>query len=263
MQWYYAENGRQAGPVSELELDRLHGEGKVSDSTLVWRSGMGDWQPYGVAIPSARDPGGAPAVGAASAAAGGGVELVECSQCRSRFPLGDVLRYGADYVCAACKPTYFQRIREGADTGERVYAGFWIRLGASMIDGLVLFGAIIVLVIGLVLVFGAVLDGRRGRVSGAEMLLFQLIAFFVYIVIPWLYDAVFTSRYGGTPGKLLLRLCVIRDDGAKISFGRATGRFFAKMLSYMILYIGCIIAAFDSEKRALHDHLAGTRVILR
>src|SRR5947208_255797 len=80
--------------------------------------------------------------------------------------------------------------------------------------------------------------------------------------IPGIFSSVgLASRLGATPGKLVLKLKVVRPDGAKVSLGRALGRYFAKMISAVLLGIGYIMAAFDPEKRALHDRIADTRVI--
>ena len=70
-----------------------------------------------------------------------------------------------------------------------------------------------------------------------------------------------TLTRGKTPGKMALDLKVVRPDGGPISLGRAVGRYFAKIVSGIILMIGYIMAGFDSEKRALHDMMCDTRVI--
>jgi len=78
----------------------------------------------------------------------------------------------------------------------------------------------------------------------------------------WLYDALMTSSSKqGTLGKIVFRLKVVDLNGARISFARATGRFFAKILSGMILNIGYIMAGFTERKQALHDMIAGTFVL--
>ncbi len=56
-------------------------------------------------------------------------------------------------------------------------------------------------------------------------------------------------------------LRIVRSDGSRVSYLRALGRHFAEFISALILYIGYIMVAFDSEKRALHDHICDTRVI--
>jgi uncharacterized RDD family membrane protein YckC len=78
-----------------------------------------------------------------------------------------------------------------------------------------------------------------------------------------LYEAWFLVNKGATPGKAALSLKVIRADGSRLSWGVAIGRHFAKYLSGLILAIGYIMAAFDTDKRGLHDMICSTRVIKR
>jgi uncharacterized RDD family membrane protein YckC len=75
------------------------------------------------------------------------------------------------------------------------------------------------------------------------------------------YEVYFLSAHGATPGKMALGLRVIRPDGGPISPMLALGRHFALWISAIILMIGYIMAAFDAEKRALHDRICETRVI--
>ena len=78
----------------------------------------------------------------------------------------------------------------------------------------------------------------------------------------WLYFALLeSSAKQGTLGKMALGIRVTDLDGNRISFGRATGRYFAKFISAIILYIGFIMAAFTAKKQALHDIIASTLVI--
>jgi uncharacterized RDD family membrane protein YckC len=81
-------------------------------------------------------------------------------------------------------------------------------------------------------------------------------------VIQWLYYALMeSSKHQATLGKIALGLIVTDVNGQKISFGRASGRYFGKILSYIIMYVGFIMAAFTDKKQALHDMLAGTLVV--
>jgi uncharacterized RDD family membrane protein YckC len=70
-----------------------------------------------------------------------------------------------------------------------------------------------------------------------------------------------SSSWQGTVGKRLLRLKVTDEAGNRIGFGRATGRFFAKILSNLLFCIGFIMIAFTDRKRGLHDMIAGTLVM--
>jgi uncharacterized RDD family membrane protein YckC len=75
------------------------------------------------------------------------------------------------------------------------------------------------------------------------------------------YEGIFVSQMGATPGKMALGMKVVRPDGSRVDLGRAVGRYFAKLLSMLILGIGYIMVAFDSEKRGLHDMICDTRVV--
>ena len=66
---------------------------------------------------------------------------------------------------------------------------------------------------------------------------------------------------GGTPGKRLCKLRVISETGENLGWGKAIGRVSAEILTQLTFSIGYIIAAFDIEKRTIHDRIAGTRVV--
>jgi len=77
----------------------------------------------------------------------------------------------------------------------------------------------------------------------------------------WIYEAAMeSSSKQATLGKMALGLKVTDEQGGRISFARATGRYFAKIISGMILFIGYIMAGFTARKQALHDMIAGTLV---
>src|SRR5262249_7630217 len=92
-------------------------------------------------------------------------------------------------------------------------------------------------------------------------ILVQGILMLISLVIGIVYEVGFLGRFGATPGKMACKIKVVTATGAPISYGRAFGRNFAKILSGLIFLIGYIMAAFDSEKRALHDRICDTRVI--
>jgi uncharacterized RDD family membrane protein YckC len=84
----------------------------------------------------------------------------------------------------------------------------------------------------------------------------------VALVATWLYFALMeSSPRGATVGKMVMGLRVVDEQGNRLSFLRATGRFFAKYISAIILMIGFLMAAFTDRKRALHDIIAGTLVV--
>ena len=146
----------------------------------------------------------------------------------------------------------------------RRYAGFWIRFLACFIDGIILQVASFVLALPIILVLGVAAAGG-GRMTeqmasaSAMFLLFPLT-----IVMNWLYEAGFTSSARqATPGKMALNIVVTDMAEGRISFGRASGRHFAKYLSSFTLLIGYLIQPFTEKRQALHDLLAGTLVVRR
>lgn len=114
--WYYAQNGQQAGPVPEAELESLAQRGVIMPSTLVWREGMAEWQPYSVTRQPALAATPAPAIAPPPV-----INQGQCVECQRYFAKDDLLRYENVLVCAMCKPAFFQKLREGVATG----GGLW------------------------------------------------------------------------------------------------------------------------------------------
>jgi uncharacterized RDD family membrane protein YckC len=248
MSWYYAENNERRGPVEDAAFQSLVTAGTIKSDTLVWREGMAEWQPYSQMATAAS----AVSAPVASPLAAGGVvnsSAAACSQCGRLFPADDMVSYEGSYICAECKPLFFQKIKEGASVpGQREYAGFWIRFGAKFVDGIIL--NIINQMLGLIIRL-AVKDVQVAAIATAVLGLGVQAAYVIY----------FIGKNGATPGKMACKLEVIRADGSPMTYGRATGRFFAEFLSGLTIGIGYIMAAFDEEKRALHDRICDTRVV--
>lgn len=238
MSWYYSENNERRGPVDEPTFDSLVSNGTITPETLVWREGMAGWLPY-VNV----NPGQVAAPSLAPAPA------VVCTQCGRMLPADEMVSYEGRYICASCKPAFFQRVREGAALpNERRYAGFWIRFVAYIIDNII--QQIAAMAIGMII--GLTLRGNEAA---------PYVAAGVSVVLSLSYSIYFVGRFGATPGKMALKLKIIRADGGPVSYWLAAGRIFAQMISALILLIGYIMAAFDEEKRSLHDRICDTRVI--
>jgi uncharacterized RDD family membrane protein YckC len=143
------------------------------------------------------------------------------------------------------------------------YGGFWNRFLAIVIDALIL-GA----VQGILLrpVFGVPMwSYREFDDSGIALSMWEgpnLTVQLLSIVIGWLdFTLMESSNKQATVGKIALNMRVTDLAGNRISFARATGRYFGKYLSMMIFMIGFLMAAFTSKKQALHDVLADTLVV--
>ena len=146
------------------------------------------------------------------------------------------------------------------------YAGFWLRFVAIIIDGILLafVGWIVFLPFAASIGMRGIFMGRPPSRPEELFPLFGLIFRMAAIrtVLNWLYFSLLeSSSWQATLGKKALGLEVTDLAGNRISFGRATGRFFAKYISAIILMIGFIMAGFTEKKQALHDILAGTLVI--
>lgn len=152
------------------------------------------------------------------------------------------------------------------------YAGFWLRLVAYLIDSAIVavaFAAIVALAVGS---FGV--RFFRGFVPRAydqppnpffpvAILGVILVLLPLTIVLTWLYFASMeSSTHQGTLGKMALGLFVTDLQGRRVSFGRASGRFFAKFITGLIpFFIGYIMAGFTAKKQALHDMIASCLVL--
>lgn len=233
MQWYYANDNQRIGPVTEEAFQSLVASGTIRADTLVWRQGMSNWTRYAEVAPGLPPP------------------LV---------PLG-----AAPLDPAPAAPVVYSQTQYAAPrpAPRFQYGGFWIRFVAKLIDGLILN------VVCLVLIF--LTAGSRFRdfenfdPNDPELvftvLKFEGLIFFIYIGLSFAYSWFFVAKYAATPGKLAVGLRIVRSDGSPLGQGRIIGRYFAEFLSRFIFNIGYIIAAFDDEKRALHDHICDTRVI--
>ncbi|MDB6139631.1 MAG: hypothetical protein JWO94_2703 [Verrucomicrobiaceae bacterium] len=238
MDWYYANNGKQLGPVSGWELKNLAEAGSVGISTLVWRPGQGDWRPLAEACPSV--------LGTAAA---------------------DVPQFNGLVLVPSIKDSVMQQLREGVITdlpGPVEYGGFWLRVVASFIDGQVL--SIVQLLISIAwMTFNG---PTAAKAASAQPMMFDadewksiLSAVGGGALLGILYSSVMVSLYGATWGKMALQLRIVAANGSKITAPRAIGRAFAEIINIATLDLGYLIVAFDVEKRALHDYICGTRVI--
>jgi uncharacterized RDD family membrane protein YckC len=126
------------------------------------------------------------------------------------------------------------------------YAGFWRRVAAALIDG-ILVAVVSWIVTG---IFSGISDGAEVT---AQILV--LIAAYGY------YAGMESSSYQATVGKIALGIQVTDLSGNRISFLRALGRNLAEILSALILLIGYIMVAFTPKKQGLHDLIAGTLVV--
>ena len=254
-QWHYVENGQSVGPVDEAVLRERASSGLLGPADLVWTEGMPDW------------------------IAAGTVPQIITSGPDATFPSGDITTQQAPEprdVSSGndASATYLHPVQHGQTMPRALtYAGFWKRAVAYILDQLILAIAamMVACVLGIVLVPLIVSSGVQSeqainrlveqKMQDYEMLI-SIVSWIINIIGIWLYHALMeSSRWQATPGKLALGIRVTDLNGHRISFGRATGRHFGKIVSSIPLLIGWIMAAFTEKKQALHDMVAGCLVI--
>jgi uncharacterized RDD family membrane protein YckC len=248
MNWFYAEGSQQKGPVSEYDLAGLVRQGVVKPEMLIWREGLPDWQPLSQARP----------------------DLV---------PSSDAPVLGGVAVPEQNKDLMVQQMREGAlmpganQLGLR-YAGFWIRVGAKIIDQLiyVLAMALVLGVIALALYglgvfsedFGRQMESNDPRAIRIIMVAYGGLLLFM-LLFQLGYNGYMVRRWGATLGKMAVGIKVVTAEGQPLTMGRSIGRAAADMINTVICngFTYIMVGIDEPEKRGLHDHIAGTRVVYK
>jgi uncharacterized RDD family membrane protein YckC/ribosomal protein S27AE len=240
MVWYYRRGDEQVGPLDDTQLQAHVEQGEIQNDTPIWHEGLPQWSTWG----------------ALSGADAVNLDHALCAECGQAFSMEDMVRFGDSWVCAKCKPVFFQRLREGAVLpGVLNYAGFWPRAGAMFIDGIIFQ----LISTALAFIFIPIMDSPQDAQSAftGGWILLQA----TMLIIGISYYTVFIGKFGATPGKMAMGLRVIRPDGSRLTYLRAFARYWAYSLSGIILGIGYLMAISDSEKRTLHDRICDTRVI--
>lgn len=182
------------------------------------------------------------------------ITRVNCPKCKQSFPL----QQQAQEPAPQPEPTArrYQSSPNEAEIDALPKAGFWMRLVATFIDAFIVF--VLQFLLGSLLAVAGFASGGGEGTVGNMAILIQLFGF----VLSFFYYVFFTGYCGQTPGKMALRIKVIRRDGSPLSYGRAAFREIpAKFISGIIFGIGYLMVAFDDQKQGLHDRMADTYVI--
>ena len=245
-QWYYTSGGAQQGPVSTEELQAWIAAGQLAVTELVWREGMGDWQPVSLI----------PELASSAPAADRGYDVAwQAPTQGGGYAGGGQYQQGYGTQAYGGQPGYAAPLQyHNPNFGQRIgYAGFWWRFLAAIIDGAIL--NVAGLIVGFIFGFAAASAGTNTHSI-------ELGGNVIGILIGWLYSAFLeSSTWQGTIGKKACGIVVTDMNGQRIGFGKATGRHFAKILSALILLIGYIMQAFTEKRQALHDMMAGCLVL--
>ncbi|MBA6231462.1 MULTISPECIES: RDD family protein [unclassified Colwellia] len=135
---------------------------------------------------------------------------------------------------------------------EREYAGFWIRVGAAIIDTILMLIIILPIVTA---IYGTGYWVNESFVIGFWDVMFNYIFPAIAVIVFWAYKS-------ATPGKMATRLTIVdAKTGAKPSTGQFIGRYLGYYVSIIPLFLGIIWVGIDKRKQGWHDKLAGTVVI--
>lgn len=233
MEVWIGRDGERHGPYTEADVREWLRSGRLSPDDLGWYQGMTDWKPLSALFPEAP-----PALDRA---------------------------YSPPKAPPQAAPDRERSLQD--------HAGFWKRLGAYVIDYIVLW--IPNSIVSRMMMSAATAEALMQNVQNAPSTDPQAVlaawgalysamtpTLLAEVAIAWLYFAICeSSAWQATLGKLALGIRVVDLDGNRISFLRATGRYFAKILSVMTIFIGYLMVAFTERKQGLHDMIAGTLVL--
>lgn len=177
-----------------------------------------------------------------------------CRECGAENGAGAAFCRSCGVRMVPVIPEYVERSPAGDDRAPLVeYAGFWLRFGAYLID------SVLLLIVDGLLAVPAVLFVENWE--SAEVTVAALGWYIAVLIIAVAYFTYFESSTAqATPGKRAVGIFVADRDGNRITGFRAFGRYWARVLSFMVLYLGVLLIGFTDQKEGLHDILAGTLV---
>lgn len=291
-QWYYSDEERNRhGPLEPAQMIALHERGELGPDALVWRDGLSQWRPWRelagelIAAPGfapAADPAAAErasaertAAAVAAALAQADTEAAPATGAASSAPDSAVAAASATAAAASDPHSPYSAPRAAVAEGSQVVqgqevvaAGFWRRAAAYLIDSTlvgVAYYSLFTALLLLVFLVGVVGDGTRWLENGNAMsVLMMVFGYGLYgLISVGYYAGMESSSMQATLGKLAVGIKVVGADGARLSRGRALGRWASSFASYATLGVGYLMVAFTDRKRGLHDLIAGTQVVDR
>ena len=238
-EWFFADAARQQhGPFGMDELRGKLARGEIRHDTLVWKTGMADWQPLQQAVP----------------------DVARAAFATPAAPAIDPLTSQAAIMAPGTE----------VDRSDIHYAGFWRRVAAYQLDSLILGVASYIVIIPVAMVMGLGLSSMQAQAASDPAAMFAamwpmlLVSYLLMFAIQAAYFACMHSRPAqATLGKMAVGIKATRPDGGRISFWRGVGRWAGLFLSAIPLGIGYLMAAFTDRKRALHDIVSDTVVVDR
>ncbi len=243
-EYYYGVDGVRYGPVSREALRALLSSGEVCPDDYIWDEARDDW----FAISSY------PELSADVAAAAGDAATAPA----------DAAMLGYDATADHPRPLAF----------ELDYVGFGTRLVAHVIDSFVLFAPVLLWFFAALALTPATLEEMSANPDFGNLLgsrtpspnerQFMLVFWAGTFVIEWLYRGFMESSSAqATLGKQFLGIVVANTDGTRLTFGRASVRHVAKLVSQLTANVGYLLILFTPRRQGLHDLIADTIVVRR
>ena len=256
--WFYLDpkqpaESQRVGPLTRQEIERLATNGTLRKDDLVWYPGLVTWLAWKDVAPEFP----------------GNSDKHRCASCQLEFPEAQIILVDGRWTCANCQKVAAAPIQVSeapqspaapipqmaqarpVAIANEIYAPFGIRLAAVLVDLMILGVANAILILIYMFLFHipqkVIQDSLAINVPG--------------LFLEACYQVYFLSQYGGTPGKMLMGLRVVSEDGSRLTVMHALARYLAFWVSAFTLGIGFLLVIFDPQRRALHDHLAKTRVV--
>jgi uncharacterized RDD family membrane protein YckC len=237
MEIWIGRDGERHGPYKEDDVRQWLRSGQVSPKDLAWYEGLADWQPLSVLFPD---------------------EMLRTAPAPAN-------PYSAPAAPLIPLPQTNAAALED-------YAGFWKRVAAFILDGIILYIPNLIILKSMgsdaaqatltQAILAAPGDPHAMMAAYGQFYSTMAAASLITTALSWLYFALCeSSTWQATVGKLALGIRVTDLQGNRISFPRALGRYPAKFLSYIILFIGFLMVAWTQRKQGLHDLICGTLVL--
>jgi uncharacterized RDD family membrane protein YckC len=285
MAWFYADGGRQVGPLEDAALDELVRTGVVRDDTLVWREGMPNWQPLSVARPRVTPPVAVsmpPAAQSVPPAATPMEATGFCSNCGRPLQPGQTVRVGNTVMCSNCGPSFGQptsAYAQPAPTGFPGQPAVWAnRAIGYIIDSLFVVVAMAAIYAVGIPVFSSIaglggLAGSQGLnglgAVGSSIGVFGCCCMLalgpVATILVGLYNKVhLVSQRGYSVGQGVMKIKIVDGNGNLLTFQTALIRLLAQAGLSFIPFLGAVDLLWplwDAQRQTLHDKAVGSFAI--
>lgn len=258
MQWYYAENNKPVGPITEEQFQQAVMAGKVTAQTMVWHEGMTNWVAFGsIAGPQTTTPPPPPEQPAVATP----VPTGTCTECGKVLPVEDLIKFDTRLVCANCKPAFFQRIQEGAVSAGRtpnrelaarargsLQGAWWFAFGCILLLNFIrgvagsmpyCIGFIISMILGGAFELGNTTFllnmARKGRPGSRFSMIFDGFLFFGEALVLFLVYALLLSLWS-LPASVFALAGIIAFAAEKIALGAIFIAVAVPLITFPVVY---------------------------